>query len=458
MYDLMVLGNGLAGLVSALEAGRRGLSVALLSDGRAPGGHFTGMQVDGLQFDVGMVMLERSIPTHPCNDWSDFDPGCRQDWTRFGTQIWDWMQSQTPLRRVPTPSCLVDGQWWPDYLIANRLDALAQANVELPPSLSPTDPRHARHKLAIGVYDELSYTEAALLNHGAELHTHFIEPFVNKLVAGNSADLLARWHRAAWAPLFYPETLQAALKGQAYGLEEYPFWVPESGCVAQWTQSLQNALVGCGQVTRLDLPLVDVESSAAGWRAVSSDGQIWQSHKAVWATAPARACELLDLPAPSFAPAVSVSVQLCSVARELVRNAWGCAMVVDDEYAAYRLTCADLQAGLEPERLRFTIEANPQRLNQQYPGLNAQTALQRELAALLGLSNAGDLHVHRHLTAPNALALPTAQAIEQASALHARLRERMPDAWMTGSLLGHGLASINDQIAQALQITATLTQ
>ena len=131
-------------------------------------------------------------------------------------------------------------------------------------------------------------------------------------------------------------------------------------------------------------------------------------------------------------------------------------MVVDEDHASYRITCPDLQAGLSPERLRFTIEANPQRLARQYPNLDGKEALQRELASLVGLSDPADVKIHRHLTVPNALSLPTNESIEQARQLHVRLVESTPNAWLSGNLLGHGLASINDQIAQALQITEVL--
>ena len=131
-------------------------------------------------------------------------------------------------------------------------------------------------------------------------------------------------------------------------------------------------------------------------------------------------------------------------------------MVVDEDHASYRITCPDLQAGLSPERLRFTIEANPQRIARQYPNLDGKEALQRELASLVGLSDPAYLKIHRHLTVPNALSLPTHESIEQARQLHVRLVESTPNAWLSGNLLGHGLASINDQIAQALQITEVL--
>lgn len=53
MYDALVVGNGLAGLISARELTRRGKSVALLSDGRMPGGHFNGIKCAGVRYIRG---------------------------------------------------------------------------------------------------------------------------------------------------------------------------------------------------------------------------------------------------------------------------------------------------------------------------------------------------------------------------------------------------------------------
>jgi hypothetical protein len=56
------------------------------------------------------------------------------------------------------------------------------------------------------------------------------------------------------------------------------------------------------------------------------------------------------------------------------------------------------------------------------------------------------------VTARNALALPTADEIERSVAGHEELASVVPDAQLTGCLLGYGATSMNDQIIQGLKI------
>ncbi len=450
MHDVLVVGNGLAGLICALELARAGRKVALLCDGRAPGGHFRGIQAGGLEFDIGMVMLEQGGSAQPCHDVRDYQPLRRNDWTRFGHIAAHWLQAQLPLRRVPTPSAHLDGRTFPDPIIANRLDVLAGAGFPAPAPLAD-DPLHARHKLDDGPYDGASYAEAAARNHGPALHEWLFEPFVRKLTGAGSQHFLARQHRAAWAPLYYPETLALALAGAEHGLPEYPFWVPESGCVAQWIRQMHDETVALGAVVEQQ-PLAALKQDAAGWTATSGDGSQWRAPQLVLAAPAPRCADLFGLSAPAPAPAVSVSLWFCSVPAESADDVDGCRMVIDERHAVYRITCPERQAGLDSPSLRIVAEANPDVVARRHPGVDPTDAIRAELAVLLGLASPDALVVHKHITAANALALPTPDKLAIDADFHARLAAAAPGAHLTGTLLGYGIASINDQIVQALQI------
>ena len=56
--DVILLGNNLALMVAARELAAQGQSVVMLSDGKRPGAHFTGMRVENHDFDIGMVLFE----------------------------------------------------------------------------------------------------------------------------------------------------------------------------------------------------------------------------------------------------------------------------------------------------------------------------------------------------------------------------------------------------------------
>lgn len=457
MTDVLVIGSGLAGLIAALELARKRHSVTLLTDGRAPGGHFRGITVNGWEFDLGMVMLEQlPAPALPCNDLNDYKPQQRNDWTRFGHLASRWLRNQLPLRQVPTPTCHLEGRDVPDLLIANRLDALHQTDSSLLPWLDHNDPCHAHNKLRPGVYDTLNYAQAATLNHGRAIQERFVDPFVEKLSAKKSSDFLARQHRAAWAPLFYPETLRAAAAGQTHGLPEYHFWTTESGCVATLIRHLHQQLAAQATARIHERPIATLTLHTSGWTAGTDDGKHWSATEAVMALASSRCGALLDVPIAAPNNNVSVSLWLCTVPAEKATVVSGCQMVIDRKYALYRVSCPELQAGTDASTLRLIVEANPEILARRYPGIDANDAIRGEIADILKMNNPLDLTVHKALTAKDALQLPTAHNIDLAHQCHAALQMQAPRAHFTGTLLGYGVGSINDQIVQGLQIAASL--
>jgi len=107
--EVVLVGNNLAVLVAAAELGTAGREVVLLTDGRAAGGHFRGLPVEGTDFDIGAVLLDRAPPTgaagEPDTDPRTYAPERRYDWTRFGALVDDWVAGQVGTRRTPTRRC-----------------------------------------------------------------------------------------------------------------------------------------------------------------------------------------------------------------------------------------------------------------------------------------------------------------------------------------------------------------
>ncbi len=448
----LLIGNSFAILVAAYELARRGQSVTLLTDGKPLGGHFAGMQIDGHGFDIGMVLLEKHTSVGGDPDLRTYEAGLRNDWTRFGDIAGRWLDGQVDLRRVPTPTCLVQGRIVPDYLITNRLDVLAGADVPAPVTLQHADECHAYHKTTAAIYDRLSYAEAAKLNHGEVLHSSFIEPFVRKLLDVSSDSFLARYHRAAWVPLFYPETLARALRGESTSLPEYPFWTTHNGFVGQLVKNLRDRLVGLPNVTLVTQPVQSLQHEGALWTAVVEGGQTWCGEQLALGLTPDRAHTLLGTTQYAPSAAASVTLLFARVRADTIGQGHGCLMVVDEDYAAYRLCDQDALAGLQPEWHRVVIEANPNRLTKQYPSLDAEAALQQELRSLMAIKGEGAVQVLKCVTAKNALLLPTAELVANMDTARAAFAEAAQGATLTGNLLGYGVMSLNDQIVQGLKI------
>jgi len=452
MRAALLIGNNFAVLVGAYELALRGHPVTLLTDGKPLGGHFAGMQIDGYGFDIGMVFLEKHETVGDDPDLRTYDPDLRNDWTRFGNTAGRWMDHQVDLRPVQTPTCLVQGRIVPDYLISNRLDAFAGAAAYVDPALTFVDERHASHKTTAAAFDGLSYAEAAKLNHGEVLHSIFIEPFVRKLLDVSSDSFLARYHRAAWVPLFYPETLAHAQRGELITLPEYKFWTTRNGFVGQLVQNVVDRLVAMRNVTLVTQSVHSLQHEGALWTAVDESGRAWCGEQLALGLTPDRGHTLLGTTPYPPATGTSVTLLFALVKADAIGQGHGCLMVVDEDYAAYRLCDQDALAALKPDWHRVVLEANPNRLAKQYPGQDFGSALQQELRSLMAIEGEGAVRVLKCVTAKNALVLPTGELVKNMAAACSTFAGVTSGATLTGNLLGFGVASLNDQIVQGLKI------
>jgi predicted NAD/FAD-dependent oxidoreductase len=448
----ILVGANLAVLVAATELVRRGRRVTLATDGRTPGGHFAGLTLADHRFDIGMVLLEQHVPAAPATALGSYDPHRRNDWTRFGHLAAAWLTQQVELVRTPTPECLLAGTVWPDYLIANRLEALAHRSLPHPEPLSRDDPRHAAHKSEAGPYDTMTYAEAADRHHGGALHGQCIEPFVRKVTGAASGALLARHHRAAWAPLFYPDTVGDALAGRPCGLPEYPFWTTAEGHAGALTRRLVAALDASPLATVVTTPVAALRRAGAGWTLACHGSPALCTDRLALGVPADRGHALLGIPAPGVPPAASVTLLFALVQADAIGRQHGCLLVVDEDHATYRVSNQDWLAGRSPRWHRVTVEANPDLLARLHPGVEPVLAMSRELGHFLQVRGDDAIQPLRVVTAQHALLLPTPGGVAAAGAGHAALREAAPGIPLTGALLGYGVASMNDQIVQGLSL------
>lgn len=462
MAEVVLVGANLATLVAATELAAAGQRVALLTDGQAPGGHFRGLVVGGVVFDTGMVTLERpDVLDGAVPPLVGYDPDRRYDWTRFGALVDRWQAGRADLRRTPTPQVLVEGRRVPDHLMSDRLDVFAGA---LPPSplLDRADPRHAAGKTMAPSYDVLGYREAALVNHGVDVQTRLVDPFLGKVLGSAAEGLLARYHRSAWLPLYWPDTVAAATRGEATAVPEHPFWTTGSGLVADLVLGLQ-AEVAASPLVTVDEGAVRSLARGAGVMRVTTDGGTWEHPAPALGLAVGRSRELVGLAPVPAGPAAPVSVLCCLVRSDAVGHPVGCLLVADGDLATYRVTDQDAQAGRNPAWSRVTVEAGAAGQRLAESGVDLARRLVEELVGLLGMpaSDVGpggtshpDVQVLRLVSAPRALAVPTAGSV----AGDRRSRDELADAGLllTGGLLGTGLNSLADQVVQGLALAERL--
>lgn len=141
------------------------------------------------KFDRGMILCEFSALREP-------------EATRF-PQIGAWLRAKDiEFNEVPTPQMLYKGRLCPDLYIANQLDAVPEGNYY--------KARRAEWQYDKSAWrDEFHLRAASVMSHGKKFHETFIEPMCRKITGRSSSEIAAKYHRAAWLPLYWPQTLRA---------------------------------------------------------------------------------------------------------------------------------------------------------------------------------------------------------------------------------------------------------
>lgn len=454
-YSILA-GNNIATVIGALELGRAGEEVMLFTDGKRLGGHFGGVEFDGHAFDIGMVTIEMVEPKFFDQDLATYSADIRNDWTRFADKSNAWLEANANIERAPTTYCLVKGQEVPDYLLTNRLDGLPQFGITPPGELTADDQRHAKYKILSETYDTLDYGIAGEACHGADFHQNYIEPFVKKLAGKSSSELIARFHRGIWAPLYYPETLSAAMKGDEVGLPEYPFWSTSEGRVSAMVQACVDEIQQMENVTIVTELVQELTVTSTG-AAINAGCVSTESGKVALGLVPSRMAELLSLQTPPEIDSLPLTVLFALVRSDLLADRPACIMIADEDYAAYRYTDQDAFANRKADWHRVVLEASAETIAERYPSLSAEEAMMKELELVIaGPSNVSDvsegIEILRCITSRNALTIPTKKSIDRLDEMAGQFSAASRNAILTGGLLGYGVTSLNDQVVQGLKI------
>ena len=460
MDKVVLAGNNLAVLIAAKELAKSKIYTTLYTDKQKIGGHFAGVTIDNINFDIGMVVFEDYVPKETNLDLKSFNPTRLNDWTRFGDHINSWINANVNLARIPTLKTFFEGQYFPDFIMSNRLDVLKGKEINFDDTVDDNSELHASKKFSSPEYLSISYGEACLANHGKEFQDKYIEPFVTKLTEHSSNRSAAQLHRKIWSPLYYPETLKLALSVGHKAMPEYPFWTNNTGFSGQLIHDLTSYLAKSEFIEIIEDPIESIRKE--------NNGQAWtvktEHHQSVGKLGlgilPTRAKELLHI-APSkdqVHESASVKVLFALVKKSSIKIPVSALLVVDHNFSCYRITNQDHCAGIDNEWQRVTVEANPVIFDKLYANADNQEFLKKELISLLSLDSADDVKVLKTIKAPNAISVPSLELVEDKSNLYQAIKSIDHNIHLSGNLMNLGMSSINDQVMQGIYMANQFNQ
>jgi hypothetical protein len=466
MSQLMLIGNSLSSMIAATLLARRGINVVVVNGSPNWGGHFSSVECGGCLWDAGMVLHEFTAYNiqHDIQSIHTYDSAVRYDAGRFCAVVRDFVHSYQHTSEIAAPAMYVEGQVLPDLLIANQLNALGQLpfasamQAQLLQLVKAKGVLHASRKHVAPDFQQYSYTEASLANHGSAFHDKVIEPFCRKVLDMDAAAIPALYHRAAWLPLIYPETLLSYLQGEPQRLPATSFSYPVGATVGDLARQLMDEMKKSPRITLIAQHPRAIIAQGDGYRVEFAGHEAVPAQKLAWSSSVGELLKALALPSQvEEFERTSIVLGFLRVPAHDLKMSFSVLNIVESELSIYRVMNQSLCAGEDSAFVRLVVEANAARLpvDGGKDGVNWGDAMVEDLlrASILRSGVAVERAGIRKMT--NSLMRPTFVNERAWARESAVVREVAPQIELLGPASGFFTSSFNDQVVQALKLDAT---
>jgi hypothetical protein len=243
----IVFGSSLAALVAVSKLSEDS-QVIWVKPNQSVGGHFAGVEVDGIFFDLGMVINEPySLPAK--NRQIGDRPPAKTERVSYVHMNFSWLESIGIEFEPISIFIYFKGVQYPDFMISDNLEILLSFSnaekekmlEELTNIINSINTLHPSTKNNSEFYIQNSYSTVLSKSSSSKITQLLIDPWLNKMKKNLSQMIPAIEHRSIWAPLYYPETILAVLSEeiQPNSLER-PFWVPKNRSINQLIREIQS--------------------------------------------------------------------------------------------------------------------------------------------------------------------------------------------------------------------------
>jgi hypothetical protein len=350
----------------------------------------------------------------------------------------------------------------PDFLFDTKIEGLAWLPAtqregvarELSALTVDGGPLHARNKHRDPNYALFDYAQASIANHGETLHNELIAPFCRKITGVEPNELLALWSRAAWLPLYWPETALRGAQGDRRALPDVPFHVIDGGPMRGLIDVILRRLRAQPNVTHLNGAITRIAQTASGIAIEVGDERL-TAVSLVWGAEAGPLLEAVGVGTATPLDRSALTVALALVRRDAITCPdVGVTIIPRDETLPYRITNQSASAGELGPFARVSCEWNTS-----YIQGDDREVEERMRAALLATGMVGDDDAVEHvkvIRVAKALALPSAANRVRCETARAAIDALGLPIQVVGPAAGFGVASLNDQIVQALQVAARI--
>jgi hypothetical protein len=415
-----------------------------------------------------MVLYEFSaFNAEDAPDVRSYDPERRNDCGRFAALVGEYIGARIGTAAIPDPAMLLTQGPVPDMVIANHvasvvaLDKISggRINDELAAiCASDKSPLHASEKSASARFKDADFATVSIANHGRTLHDLLFEPLCRKILGASCRDLLASYHRAAWLPLYYPETLLSQFGAAPQQLPPTRFHYPAEGSASALVRALAIEVGANPQIHVVHGAMRSISGGATHTLELV-DGSRFTADDFAWTLDPGTLMSLVDPGAPrSVFSRASIGLCFAAVPQRRITNRTSTLFIPAADRAAYRVTDQEVCAGIAAAEHRLVIEFSPIALAARgiHKPEQQQQALFQELTDS-GLIDAPESVAYCAVKIfDNALMIPTSANRSLFQTQLSWLQQRLPSAHLAGLSAAFHTSAMNDQIVQGLKLGALL--
>lgn len=248
-----VYGNGLDSVIACYELLAQGHDVVHFTGGEKIAGHFAGGINEHGVFDLGMVLLEKDVRDTTQKQLSTFSNEFGVNTRGYLAQSYDFLENNLgTLRPRKVKSRLENGEEVGDYFIADSLEVFKTltdeeisllnnqltrvVNNNLRDFIHPRIKNQRSHQIKDDLLTQLE------IQYGSALTEKLFGSFLRSLVGSKITRFPIRFHRKLWIPLYFPETIKAAIESFDTYLPEITFLEFADGSLASNVKKLVESI------------------------------------------------------------------------------------------------------------------------------------------------------------------------------------------------------------------------
>ncbi len=465
-HHTIIVGNALAGMIAALELAKQGKQVTLINPAGPLGGYFAGLQIDGVIFDAGLVKFELDgyLNQAKWSELSSYNPALRNDVGRFLKIVHEWILKYSPLHQLEMPKMIVGNTVYDDVLLSNAYHSFRQLPFardcinELQQSQF-NQAIHASQKANGTDYETLDYATASTANHGKTMHEKLIVPYLLKAQGVTADRMLARYHRVAWLPLFYPETLLESYQGKPCRLSPTVFHYPELSSVGSLVGKVKADVLVNPNIRYVTQAVQQVRKTKEGWQVFCTESKLF-STDLVWTYQPSQLLKCLGLQPTTVQETKSaITVAFFRIRKTDIRNVYTFLNVVDLNYSLYRITNQSACANDHGDFMNIAAEFNADYFHHLYGNSTDDKfiieKLLFELAQMQLISTDTVPVIAQIKRVPGGFLVPDRQTRDAWEQDHRTITQHYPEIFLLAMSSGFFATSLNDQVMQGLHYAAT---